>query len=420
MQSFIVRHASRRKPCTPLRLRTLSPPIASSCPSRHRLVHHLDRLLTFLSHIACGSPSLLVAMDSQSYYTQPLQAAFPDSDGLAPKVWAPPNPNQPVSAAPTGAMYDAAFPNSSPPNPQQQWQPMAGSTGAGGVRLRQSPPGRSSIGPSDDAAFSSLMSNPLAQAAFTAYGAQVQKQMSGLFSFLNAHKLKYYFHVNNRYVLNKLYILLLPFTHKHWKRQPVDSNEQLDQYGQPAVGAALSSAYKPPSEDVNAPDLYIPTMAFFTYILLMSYAYAATHAERTFDPELIGVLASSTLVALLLETALCRFGLYLISADNVPHLLDLLAFLSYKYVHAIVCISLALSGGSGLLYWAVVLVMGGLQGLFMMRTMKRALTPVIDASTLASPAGGGMGGGAMRSNYLLLIVGALQIVIVAFLVRGAV
>ena len=364
-------------------------------------------------------------MDSSSYYTQPLQAAFPDSDGLAPKVWAPPNPTQQPSAAPTGSIYDATFPNAPSPNPQQQqqqqqqWQPMSGGSSGQGPRLRQSPPARGSVGPSDDAGFSSLMSNPLAQAAFTAYGAQVQKQMSGLFSFLNAHKLKYYFHVNNRYVLNKLYILLLPFTHKHWKRQPADANEQLDQYGQPAV-ASLSSAYKPPSEDVNAPDLYIPTMAFFTYILLMSYAYAATHAERTFDPELIGVLASSTLVALLLETALCRFGLYLISADNVPHLLDLLAFLSYKYVHAIVCISLALSGGSGLLYWAVVLVMGGLQGLFMMRTMKRALTPVIDASTLASPAGGGMGGGAMRSNYLLLMVGALQIVIVAFLVRGAV
>ena len=361
-------------------------------------------------------------MDNQSYYTQPLQAAFPDSDGLTPtKVWAPPNPAQQPSAAPPSNIYDATFPsNPSPNSQQQQWQPMAASSGPGGVRLRQSPPTRSSTGPADDAAFSSLMSNPLAQAAFTAYGAQVQKQMSGLFSFLNAHKLKYYFHVNNRYVLNKLYVLLLPFTHKHWKRQPADATDQLDQYGQPTAAMALSSAYKPPSEDVNAPDLYIPTMAFFTYILLMSYAYAAAHAERTFDPELIGVLASSTLVALLLELALCRFGLYLISADNVPHLLDLLAFLSYKYVHAIVCISLALSGGSGLLYWGVVLVMGALQGLFMMRTMKRALTPVIDASPLASPAGGGMGGGAMRSNYLLLMMGALQIVIVAFLVRGAV
>ena len=368
-------------------------------------------------------------MDSQSYYTQPLQAAFPDSDGLAPKVWTPSNPSQQPAVASPNAMYDPSFPNAPSPNPQQQqqqWQPMnVAASSQSGVRLRQSPPSRGSSGPIDDPAFSSLMSNPLAQAAFTAYGASVQKQMSGLLGFLNVHRLKYYFHVNNRYVLNKLYILLLPFTHKHWKRQAVDGSEggqQLDQYGQPvgSAGAALSSAYKPPSEDVNAPDLYIPTMAFFTYVLLMSYAYAAAHAERTFDPELIGVLASSTLVALLLETALVRFGLYLISADNVPHLLDLLAYLAYKCVHAIVCLSLALSGGTGLLYWGLVLVMGAVQGLFMMRTMKRALTPVIDASTLASPAGGGMGGGAMRSNYLLLIVGALQIVIVAFLVRGAV
>jgi hypothetical protein len=29
--------------------------------------------------------------------------------------------------------------------------------------------------------------------------------------------------------------------------------------------------YLPPRSDVNAPDLYIPTMAFFTFALLMGY-----------------------------------------------------------------------------------------------------------------------------------------------------
>ena len=268
---------------------------------------------------------------------------------------------------------------------------------------------------------STLLSNPIAAAAFTAYGAQVSRQMSGLFSLLNAHKLKYYFHVNNAYVLHKLYILLLPFMHRSWKRQPsIDSAqpESLDPalYGHGAASPASASSYRPPSEDVNAPDLYIPCMAFFTYVIVMSYCYASAHINSAFDPELIGVLASSALVALILETAVVRLGLYLIAADSLslPHLLDLVAFISYKYVHCIVVLVVSSALPSSALFWLLVLLLGGLQGLFVMRTMKRALTPAVDSQTLA-----GGGGSVMRNNYFLLFLGLLQLVVVAFLVKGA-
>jgi hypothetical protein len=36
------------------------------------------------------------------------------------------------------------------------------------------------------------------------------------------------------------------------------------------VGGRLS--YKPPVQDINAPDLYIPLMAFGTYIVVAGYA----------------------------------------------------------------------------------------------------------------------------------------------------
>jgi len=36
------------------------------------------------------------------------------------------------------------------------------------------------------------------------------------------------------------------------------------------VGGRLS--YKPPVQDINAPDLYIPLMAFGTYIVIAGYA----------------------------------------------------------------------------------------------------------------------------------------------------
>ena len=284
------------------------------------------------------------------------------------------------------------------------------------MRLRQSPNPRT-LPPTVDPSYlpSTLLSNPLAQAAFSAYGPQLSKQVSGLFAFLNLHRLKYYFHVNNAYVLHKLYILLLPFLHRSWKRHTSDSLSHTGESLDPAALYAPNapSQYRPPSEDVNAPDLYIPCMAFFTYIILLSYTYATTHANTTFDPELIGVLASSTLVLLCIETAVVRLGLYLISADAIPHLLDLVAYISYKYVHAILILLLTHLVDSALLYYSAILVLGGLHGLFMMRTMKRAMTPTIDAQTLAAQ-------GTMRSNYFLVCVGALQIVIVAFLVKGAV
>lgn len=103
---------------------------------------------------------------------------------------------------------------------------------------------------------------------------------------------QYYFQVNDHYVRNKLKVVLFPFLHRvsfmqfipffsfryslslnklklrsffsvvlyqgHWTRitEP--------------VGGRLS--YKPPIYDINAPDLYIPFMAFGTYVVLAGFS----------------------------------------------------------------------------------------------------------------------------------------------------
>ena len=108
---------------------------------------------------------------------------------------------------------------------------------------------------------------------------------------------QYYFQVNDHYVRNKLKVVLFPFLHRvsdsfvayiitqsalififfccvcvtyihfggfichfqgHWTRitEP--------------VGGRLS--YKPPIYDINAPDLYIPLMAFGTYVVLAGFS----------------------------------------------------------------------------------------------------------------------------------------------------
>lgn len=59
-----------------------------------------------------------------------------------------------------------------------------------------------------------------------------------------------------------------------WEREHADDMDNAPagmQQPQGARGAPMSG-WKPPCKDVNAPDLYIPTMAFITYILLMGLA----------------------------------------------------------------------------------------------------------------------------------------------------
>ncbi len=62
-------------------------------------------------------------------------------------------------------------------------------------------------------------------------------------------KLKYYFAVDTTYVAKKLLLLLFPFINRDW-----------------SVKYSQAEAV-PPKLDVNAPDMYIPVMAFVTYIL---------------------------------------------------------------------------------------------------------------------------------------------------------
>ena len=61
----------------------------------------------------------------------------------------------------------------------------------------------------------------------------------------NVSQVRYYFNVSNSYVLNKIRLLLFPFRHASWSR--------LSQHNE--VGQEM---YRPPREDLNAPDLYIP------------------------------------------------------------------------------------------------------------------------------------------------------------------
>ncbi|XP_008952355.3 protein YIF1A isoform X3 [Pan paniscus] len=111
-----------------------------------------------------------------------------------------------------------------------------------------------------DVAFSvnHLLGDPVANVAM-AYGSSIAshgKDMvhKELHRFVSVSKLKYFFAVDTAYVAKKLGLLVFPYTHQNWEVQ----------YSRDAP--------LPPRQDLNAPDLYIPTMAFITYVLLAGMA----------------------------------------------------------------------------------------------------------------------------------------------------
>ncbi|XP_063168707.1 protein YIF1B [Candoia aspera] len=161
-------------------------------------------------------------------------------------------------------------------------------------------------------------------------------------------RLKYYFAVDTLYVGHKLALLLFPFGHQDWQVR----------YQQNTPVA--------PRFDVNAPDLYIPVMAFITYLLVAGLALGT---QNRFSPDLLGLLASSALAWLIVEVLAVLLGLYLVAINTGLTPIDLVAFSGYKYVGMILGLLAGLvfgkTGYYALLGWCCVTVF-----VFMIRTLR--------------------------------------------------
>jgi len=149
-----------------------------------------------------------------------------------------------------------------------------------------------------------------------AYGARLlgsgkQYVHKNLASWFPTNTLRTYFQVNNSYVYHKLRLLLLPFLHRGtWARQTQHNDDG-------------TIEFMPPRSDVLAPDLYIPTMAFVTYVLVVAFVLGV---QGKFTPEILGLTATTGLVTLLLELALIKFLFYLSGFPSIPFL-DMVSYL---------------------------------------------------------------------------------------------
>ena len=84
-----------------------------------------------------------------------------------------------------------------------------------------------------------------------------------------------------------------------------------------------------PRYELNAPDLYIPAMAFVTYVLIGGVSLGL---QDRFSPEALGIQASTALVWAFIEVVVIWLTLYVMNIQTKLALFDILSFSSYKYV----------------------------------------------------------------------------------------
>lgn len=171
-----------------------------------------------------------------------------------------------------------------------------------------------------------------------------------------------------------------------------------------------STLYAAATEDVNAPDLYIPLMSFVTYILLWALFLGL---RGDFHPEVFGYLASQTLACSFIDIAFFKIGLYLLNCSTNSSLWDLVAFSGYKYVPIILLLCAKQVFASLWVFGFSLAVVSNLS-VFLMRSLKFLVLPIgaVDSNVTISNSQR-----RMRVQFLFLYSVVFQFVIVLFMSR---
>ena len=301
----------------------------------------------------------------------------------------------------------------------------------------------------------------------TSHTQAAQKMLNGWLDWPVSH-LKPYFQVTTQFVYKRIVILVFPFAFKNWQRIQAQEGSILVMTGAVSVLSASNTSYgqhpyqeglpydpnksqfypqtgpmlideQPttvpvlfalPRDDSNAPDLYIPAMAFVTYVLLAGLIYGL---DGKFHPEILGVTASWAFFLTIFECAIMKLGCYLSNIGPEVPLLDIFAYIGYQYVGLVGTLFLGLLVNSPLfsagkfisndpfassfssLWWKspnILIYIGWLYigiayATFLLRSLKHALLP--DTPGFHSPIR------RKRLNFLLLMV-AIQFILSSFLI----
>lgn len=154
---------------------------------------------------------------------------------------------------------------------------------------------------------------------------QVQQQAEGLINkFVPVQELRNRFQVSHKYVVTKVAMMLMPFRYR-FKRQ--DANAGGD--------GNDKTRYYNPIDDAAAPDLYIPTMAVLTYIVLTAFI-TGVHTEL--NPVVLGSTAWVAVFSLLVETVAVMGWRYAVALPSTSFI-DL--FATFGYIFVPVCMSVS-------------------------------------------------------------------------------
>jgi len=276
-----------------------------------------------------------------------------------------------------------------------QYQPMGSSPQQG---IHGQPPPHMAGAPVDFSAWglndaTAQFGMQLGQSAVQAGQEYVQKNLGG---WIPITAVKHYFNVSNSYVINKLRLLLFPWRHKPWSRR-----SRRSETGQ--------TEWLPPRDDLNSPDLYIPVMALVTYILL-----AALHSglQSRWDPEILGISASTALAVVLLDISFVKFGCYILNIQGSSQVLDLLAYGGYKFVGVIITLLAGLLQFGRTIYIFVFLYSFFATAFFLLRSLRSLILP--DAASTAAPINPSQ---RSRRITFLFLVAVLQIAYMGILIR---
>ena len=128
-----------------------------------------------------------------------------------------------------------------------------------------------------------------------------------------------------------------------------------------------------PRFELNAADLYIPSMAFVTYILVVGYMLGM---QDRFSPDLLAATASTSLTVLVLELVVIYMTVTIMNINTTLAKCDILAFCMYKYVGMILCLVMGMFFSTTGYYFALAYTALAL-ALFLFRTLHLRVEPEV-------------------------------------------
>ncbi|KAK0278004.1 Protein transport protein yif1 [Friedmanniomyces endolithicus] len=243
----------------------------------------------------------------------------------------------------------------------------------GGQQIPQQGPGQGGQA-GDMPQFGGFMNDPTAQMGLQMGQSAMkvgQEYVEQNFNrYINVSALKHYFNVSNRYVLSKTLLVLFPWRHRPWSRSQTNT-------ASPSHNGSTTTQFLPPREDVNSPDMYIPLMAFITYVLLTTLIAGL---NGKFEPQLLGMTFSNASVVIILELLVLWLGRYFLNISSESQIYDLVAYSGYKFVGVIVTIAVAAivnrgKGTGGWVGWTVFAYTFMANAFFLLRSLKYVLLP---------------------------------------------